>query len=79
MEEGFGTKFAFHIPHCWCGSVLAGLLIGGKVFLLVEDLVTKLKFDMVLAVMSFCMTVQPAFGRKSLTTPILCTLEPISI
>ena len=79
VEEVLWTEFTFDIPHCRCGSVLTGLLMGCQVLLLFENLVTELTLHMMLTVMSFSMTVQPAFGRKTLTTPILCTLKLVSI
>ena len=74
-----GAEITLDIPHCWSRPVLTCFYMGGEVFLLIEDLVTKVTFDMVLAVMSFCMTVQPALCWKTLATPILCALEFVSI
>ena len=57
VGESLGTEITLDIPHCWSRPVLTCFLMGGKVFLLIEDLVTKVTFDMVLAIMSFCMTI----------------------
>ena len=79
VKESLGAEITLDIPHCWSRPVLTCFLMGGKVFLLIEDLVTKVTLDMVLAVMSFCMTVQPAFCRKSLATPLPSAFKFVSI